>query len=186
MSSSYLVNKFLKEVDDSSYSYFSCKYFNEVNDLVITYIEQGMKLKSKLDKIIFQKAEYVYIYIILINHGYVFTNMYALCDFISKISEIIPKNMDKLSSSINIIEAINILESNEMQKYIKSTEIVIKDKDIDDILKVSYKCYNPKTILHELIIMEFKDNDKIVWPKIIYNLDKYEELKNEIVKQKNI
>jgi hypothetical protein len=50
-------------------------------------MKKGMKLKNKLDKILFQAAEYVYIYIVLIKNGYILaTNVIENKDDILKIS----------------------------------------------------------------------------------------------------
>ena len=178
-SSSYLINKFLQEVN-KDYDFYTNELpddFEHIDYLVETYMKKGMKLKGKIDKIIFQRPPHVYIYIILINHGYVFKNKVALCEFFTSLSECIPDDLNKLYIDKRKMEAIKILKSEEVQKYIKLGEIIVTDKDIDDYVKLSKNtlCFVEKhdIIIWKLTNYKFKENKNIIWPKIILQLNNF-------------
>jgi hypothetical protein len=84
MSSTKLINKFLIEVNKESYDFIikdSFDDFEYIDNLIKYYISKGMKLTKTLDRILFQEAEYLYIYILLIKNGYTFKNNVAVAFF---------------------------------------------------------------------------------------------------------
>jgi hypothetical protein len=185
-SSSYLLNKFLKIVNKELYDFYTNDLpddFEYIDYLVKDYMKKGMKLKNKLDKILFQAAEYVYIYIVLIKNGYIFKNKVALVFFFLKLSEKMPDDINETYSDPRKKECKYILKNEEVQKYINLGEIIITDKDIDDYVKLSENTESENFIIYLIINDKFKENKNIVWPKIIFKLNKYMEIDNKVRKQ---
>jgi len=164
---------------------------SEVNDykfieeVIINYVNDNKPINiKKMNSIIFTLDMYhtEFIYMVLIQHGYIFTNMLVLIDFLSKISYALLYNK---SSKLYKKILLETLFHPELKKYIETNqEIIISDKDIEGLLsKTLYKGnieLVTNIIFQQISNLSCLNYDKLVKRKI--NWDAFIKDENEIIK----
>jgi hypothetical protein len=163
----------------------------EVNDydfiekVIINYVNDNKPINiKKMNSIISTLDMYhtEFIYMVLIQHGYIFTNMLVLIDFLSKISYALLYNKSSKLYKKILLETIF---HPEIKKYIETNqEIIITDKDIEGLLsKTLYKGnieLVTNIIFQQISNLSCLNYDKLVKRKI--NWDVFIKDENEIIK----
>ena len=166
----------------------------EVNDydfiekVIINYVNDNKPINiKKMNSIISTLDMYhtEFIYMVLIQHGYIFTNMLVLIDFLSKISyKLIYNNTTSMLYERLLIETIF---HPEIKKYIDmDKEIIITDKDIEGMLSKTVDKDNTElvtTIITDMIEqITYFNYDNLIKLKKKINWEALINDENEIIK----
>ena len=162
--------------------------YNQIKKLVEEHVHKINFNDSAFNLLCFMdNYNYEYIFMVLLKHGYKFTNMITLFNFFFYLSY----RLVKLNKSTLLLPALDSLFNNEIIQYF-GKEIIITDDDIDGILNENNKniCVSEKEIC---IYNIFNDiyitydltscfSEKINWLKIIeyieYNNKYYIEIES--------
>ncbi len=169
-----------EDYDDSEVNDY--KFIEEV---IINYVNDNKPINiKKMNSIIFTLDMYhtEFIYMVLIQHGYIFTNMLVLIDFLSKISYVLLYNKSSKLYKKILLETIF---HPEIKKYIETNqEIIISDKDIEGLLSKTLDKDNTELIsniiFQQISNISCLNYDKLVKRKI--NWDAFIKDENEIIK----
>lgn len=202
--------KLIKLFEENEVSTYCTEYMENIETIVKRYIRNGGTLKSyKIHKILFMthnvEFEFIYVYELLLNYGYKLKNNYVIAAILDSLAFIISGYFvdDGAMNYYKEYSIIRLLNNLEFRKKIDKSELIIKDKDIDEILKLNdgtLFCYRDLTvndIIAELLSFDpenyylkhqhkkqfpLEHFPKFNWPKITVKFEKYKEIYENMYK----